>query len=133
MAGIAEPKDRFEYTLTEDSAQGDELTSTGRRDGRPRLSLVSTPPEQVTSAEEILNRLVDQWVRIAVRHARVRKIDHMYIADVVRVDGAWADGSSEAKALKRLSGVLHEWVTMKLEDGDDDIPPMEGVHLVVQS
>lgn len=52
------------------------------------------------------------------------------IAKVVGIKGALGFGHSEQEALDELKSVLIDWVTLKLDDGDDDIPNMEGVHLV---
>lgn len=78
-----------------------------------------------------LRSLIDQWVNIACRHARTRRVGAHIFADVVGVDGAWAQGTTAEEALVELRSVLTEWVQLKLEDADDDIPPMEGVRLTV--
>lgn len=79
-----------------------------------------------------LESLVKAWVAIACDHARTRKVDGVVIADVVGVDGAWAQGSTREEALRELPSVLDDWVWMKLHDGDRDIPSMEGVRLIVR-
>ncbi len=80
-----------------------------------------------------LEKLIDQWAEIAVSHAMVRttKDPAGLIATVAGIDGAWGFGQSEDEALDDLRSVLVDWVNLKLEDGDDDIPGMEGVHLVI--
>ena len=79
-----------------------------------------------------LERLVERWAEVAVSYAIVRTIDDPagLIATVAGIDGAWGFGQSEDEALDDLRSVLVDWASLKLEDGDDDIPSMEGVHLV---
>lgn len=81
-----------------------------------------------------LDRLVASWAEIAVSHAMVRSIDDPsgHIATVAGVEGAWGFGDSEEGALDELRSVLIGWACLKLEDGDDDIPSMEGVHLAIE-
>lgn len=83
------------------------------------------------SVGDPMDSLIQQWVNLAVRHARVRDVDGALVADVVGLDGAWADGATSGDAVAALAEVLTEWVTLKLSDGDKDIPPMEGVQLVL--
>ena len=63
----------------------------------------------------------------------VRPIDDPagHVATVAGIEGAWGFGDTEEGALDELRSVLLGWASLKLEDGDDDIPSMEGVHLVV--
>ena len=84
------------------------------------------------SPEAATQMLIEQWAEIAVSHATVRDIKDPVgmIAKVVGIKGALGFGHSEQEALDELKSVLIDWVTLKLDDGDDDIPNMEGVHLV---
>ncbi|MGI8777312.1 MAG: type II toxin-antitoxin system HicB family antitoxin [Acidimicrobiales bacterium] len=78
-----------------------------------------------------MDSLIDQWVALAVRHARVRRVDDLYVADVAGLAGPWADGDTLGGAIASLTEVLADWVVLKLERGDTNIPPMEGVKLVL--
>ncbi len=75
--------------------------------------------------------LVERWANAAVSHATVRTINDPagLLAAVAGIDGAWGFGQSEDEALDDLRTVLVDWASLKLADGDDDIPTMEGVHL----
>lgn len=95
---------------------------------------LSFPPElESYSYEDALQRLVEQWADIAVSHAIVREIEdpNGLIARVVGIKGSWGFGQSASEALAELRTALIDWASIKLEDGDDDIPSMEGVHLVI--
>ena len=84
------------------------------------------------SPEDATQKLIEQWAEIAVSHATVRVINDPVgmIARVVGIKGALGFGHSEKEALDELKSVLIDWATLKLDDGDDDIPSMEGVHLI---
>lgn len=81
----------------------------------------------------VLERLIVRWAEAAVSHAIVRSIDdpNGLVATVAGIDGAWGFGDSANEALQDLRSVLIDWASLKLKDGDDDIPSMEGLHLVV--
>ena len=95
------------------------------------------PPRAAESDDRLgsaLDRLVASWAEIAVSHAAVRYLeDHSgHVATVAGIEGAWGLGDTEEEALDELRSVLVGWACLKLEDGDDDIPNMEGIHLVVK-
>ena len=95
---------------------------------------LSLPPElESYSYEDALQRLVEQWADIAISHAIVREIEDPsgLIARVAGIKGSWGFGQSASEALAELRTALIDWASIKLEDGDDDIPSMEGVHLVI--
>ena len=99
----------------------------------PVFAIASSPVDEVElpTVGSPQERLIDQWVAIACYHARVRQVDDLYVADVAGIEGAWADGETPAQALTTLGEVLTDWVNLKLDHGDKNIPSMEGVKLVI--
>ena len=85
--------------------------------------------------KDIMEDLVEQWAKIAVSRARIESINDPVgvVTTVAGLKGPWGFGHTSEEALNELESVLVDWVNMKLEDGDKDIPDMEGVHLVVDS
>jgi len=75
---------------------------------------------------------IQQWAEIAASQAILSDMDDPsgFVATVNGIKGAWGFGESKQAAIDELRSVLIGWVTLKLEDGDDDIPSMEGVQLV---
>lgn len=94
-------------------------------------TLRSTGAVDLSAGGDPMETLIDQWVQMAVRHARVRRMDDEWVADVAGLDGAWSEGKSKRRAEAGLARVLNSWVRLKLADGDRDIPLMEGLRLVV--
>ena len=88
--------------------------------------------EPYSGGGAVLERLIELWAVAAASHAKVSAINDPegLVATVVGIDGAWGFGSSSEEALEDLQSVLIDWATLKLEDGDEDIPSMEGLHLV---
>ena len=77
-------------------------------------------------------KLIDCWAETAARHAMLEPIGDPpgVFAAVAGIQGPWAFGDTRDEALAELKSVLADWAALKLEDGDDDIPDMEGVRLV---
>ena len=96
-------------------------------------SAASYEDDPVLNRGAALMRLVGLWAEVAVSHAMVRTIRDPagFVATVSGIEGAWGFGRSSEEALEELESVLVDWASLKLEDGDDDIPSMEGVHLVI--
>jgi predicted RNase H-like HicB family nuclease len=81
------------------------------------------------------DKLIALWADIAVRHAIVRRSEDPgeLIATVTDLPGAWGAGETPNEALSELHSVLIGWATLKLDDGDRDIPDMEGIRLVLDA
>lgn len=74
--------------------------------------------------------LVLSYAELAADHARYEQLeDGSWFADVVGLDGAWAEGDTPTDARSELVRVIEGWVRVKLRHGDDDIPPIEGIDL----
>ena len=74
--------------------------------------------------------LVAKWVREAFRHARTRMLEaDTWVADVAGIPGPWGDGETEQDALGVLKDVLSDWVYLKIEEHDQDIPVLTGINL----
>ena len=81
--------------------------------------------------QEAHHRLAVMWAEAALRHASMRSIDDPagVIGTVAGLQGVWAHGSDAQEAREELFEVLIDWVALKLEHGDDDIPTIGGVSL----
>ena len=83
--------------------------------------------------EEALQRLIARWAEIALFHAMVRDVDDPagVVASVAGIKGPRGFGHSPEEALEALNSALIDWADTKLKNGDDDIPSMGGVSLVI--
>jgi len=93
------------------------------------------PEADAPAAADVRHKLIVLWADIAVRHAVVRRSEDPdeLIATVAGLPGAWGAGATPDEALGDLHSVLIGWVTLKLDDGDRDIPDMEGIRLVLDA
>lgn len=89
--------------------------------------------EPLPSYEEALQRLIARWAEIALFHAMVRDVDDPVgvVASVAGIKGPRGFGHSPDEALEALNSALIDWADTKLKNGDDDIPSMGGVRLVI--
>ena len=89
--------------------------------------------EPLPSYEEALQRLIALWAERALFHAIVRDSDDPagVVAYVVGVKGPRGFGRSPKEAMESLNSALIDWADAKLKNGDDDIPSMGGVRLVI--
>lgn len=93
--------------------------------------LSNTDIGAIAAEGDSLDRLVSQWAEAAVSYATVEPIRDPdgVVATISGLAGPWAFGESKEQALVELDSVLRDWAAIKLADGDDDIPPMKGIHL----
>ena len=98
-----------------------------------RLWSLEQAPDEPVYVGDVRLKLIALWAEAAVRHAIVRPLEdtNEFIATVAGLRGAWGAGHTAAAALSDLQSVLIDWATLKLDDGDSDIPDMEGIRLVL--
>ena len=74
---------------------------------------------------------IGAWVAAALSRARIERIDDPdgFFADVPEAWGAWGFGESPEEALTDLEAGLAGWMTLKVVDGDDDIPVIDAIRL----
>ena len=75
--------------------------------------------------------LIEKWAAAAAAQASVGPMEapEGYHAELADTPGAWGYGETEDEALSVLHSVLIGWASLKLADGDTDIPVMGGVSL----
>ena len=97
--------------------------------------LGGAPQADAPAAADVRHKLIVTWTDFAVRHAILRRSEdpNELIATVAGLPGAWGAGATPDEALSDLHSVLIGWATLKLDDGDRDIPDMEGISLVLDA
>lgn len=91
-------------------------------------------PSVIGQLQDIPYDLIDKYIYNAMRHATVKKLeDGTWYAEIPGLPGVWADAEdSQETALKILSEVLEDWLIIKIENNDGDIPVMEDINLNLQ-
>lgn len=77
---------------------------------------------------------LDRYVSLALRDALPRKLESdggAWYADLPGFPGVWARGASARECLDGLEEILREWLSLKLADGDRDIPVVDEIALTV--
>ena len=78
--------------------------------------------------------LLEMWADEALRFAVTEQMDDPpgVFASVPGLEGAWGCAPDKEEALADLRSTLVEWARLVLQDADQDLPVMGGVHLVAQ-
>ncbi|GEM_PF-1205681 len=97
--------------------------------------LGDAPQADAPATADERHKLIVLWADVAVRDAILRRSEdpNELIATVTGLPGAWGAGATPDEALSDLHSVLIGWATLKLDDGDRDIPDMEGIRLVLDA
>lgn len=91
-------------------------------------------PKTIKQLRAIPYDLIEKYIPIAMKLAIVEKLeDGTWYAEIPELPGVWADAEdSPETALKILGEVLEDWVIIKIENNDGDIPVMENINLNLQ-
>ncbi|MDE0288365.1 MAG: type II toxin-antitoxin system HicB family antitoxin [bacterium] len=75
---------------------------------------------------------IERWATEALKEAEVKSLDEEgYFVSVAAAPGAWACKPTVDEAMNVLQEVLVDWATLKLADGEDDIPALGGVSVAI--
>jgi len=70
------------------------------------------------------------YVEKAVEACRMEVLgDGTYYAEIPGFDGVWANSATPSHTLDELRSVLIDWLALKMENGDGDIPTIGGFDL----
>lgn len=124
----------FVTSFTVEDESNNEQTFPHAADPDPIYSKV---PEEGVEYPEVIAGVPVTWINkyadIAVRHARVTKIDNgVWYADVVGLDGAWGDGDTPEAARASLKEGIVGWAAVKLKVGAP-VPPIDGLDINLHS
>ncbi len=78
--------------------------------------------------EQIIDRYLDE----SVKRAEVKKLeDGNFFAEIPGFAGVWASDEDLARCGAELRDVLFDWLVLKIEKDDRDIPVIAGINLNV--
>jgi predicted RNase H-like HicB family nuclease len=91
------------------------VAGSGDPDGPSRFNVLT---------ERVRYPQLAPYVDTAMLRARATELeDGRWVAELDDdFGGVWADGASRQESLTALADVLHEWLIIKAEHGDDDLP-----------
>lgn len=77
-------------------------------------------------------QLIEKYARLAAQRGQMEELeDGSWYAEVRYLPGVWAQASSEDKVLGELKAVVRDWVLLKIEDKDRDLPEIGTINLNV--
>ncbi len=75
-------------------------------------------------------QLTRKYARRAAGYAKAKQLeDGSWFATISGFRGVWEQAAAEEEALGGIEGVVLDWVLLKLEDGDGDLPIVDGIDL----
>jgi len=73
---------------------------------------------------------IGAYVDAAMNRASLEQIDDgSYYAEIEELPGVWSAGQTIVAAIAELREVVEDWIVLKLRDGDQDFPPLDGINL----
>jgi predicted RNase H-like HicB family nuclease len=75
-------------------------------------------------------KVIDPFREAAMKRAVVERLeDGVWFAEIKELPGVWADGRDLGACIDHLRTVIEDWVVLKLRDGDQDLPILDGIDL----
>lgn len=88
--------------------------------------------QELISRKPLPMQLVQRYQAAAMKRAQVKQLDDgSWYAWVPELQGVWANQAGVKECIGTLEDVLLHWLLLKIEDGDRDLPILEGIDLNV--
>lgn len=75
--------------------------------------------------------LFRRYMNAAMHRAHAELEDGVWFAEIPGFSGLWGEGQNKEAALSDLSEALDDWLILKIEDEDRDLPLLENMNLNV--
>jgi predicted RNase H-like HicB family nuclease len=91
----------------------------------------SSDVERLVVTKNVPTQLVDRYVREAVKRVRPSEMEDGsgWFVEIPDLDGVWASAELLDAALAELRDVLVDWLLLKIQHEDRDIPVLAGIDL----
>jgi predicted RNase H-like HicB family nuclease len=75
-------------------------------------------------------QIVDGYMRAALNRAEPKRLpDGDWFWEIPGFKGVWASAAAPDRAVEELREVLFDWLVLKIEEGDRDIPVIDQISL----
>lgn len=82
------------------------------------------------SRDSAINSLKENYARAAMNRAISEELDDgSFFISIPLLSGVWATADTESKALISLNEIVRDWLELKIEDQDHDIPTIGPLNL----
>ncbi|MFQ5880962.1 MAG: type II toxin-antitoxin system HicB family antitoxin [Candidatus Methylomirabilales bacterium] len=79
---------------------------------------------------QIPPEVLGRYEKAALEGARFERLeDGSWYGEILGFPGVWTNSNNQDACRDELREVLEEWLTLKLRDGDDDLPVVAGIDL----
>ncbi len=88
--------------------------------------------QELVSRKTLPMELIQRYQKAAIKRAQVKQLDDgTWYVWVPELPGVWANDLVVKECIVTLEDVLLSWLLLKIEDGDRDLPVLEGIDLNV--
>jgi predicted RNase H-like HicB family nuclease len=86
--------------------------------------------EKLQRTKHLPEQLIERYLREALKSTSLRKIDgDVWFAEIPGFDGVWASDADLAKCVSELRDALYDWLVIKIEHNDRDLPVVADIRL----
>jgi hypothetical protein len=90
------------------------------------------PVEQLTRTKYLPEQLLDRYITEAMKATDVKRLeDGAMFAEIRGFDGVWACNPDLAACIAEFRETLFDWIVIKIEQSDRDLPQIAGINLNV--
>lgn len=88
--------------------------------------------DRIERTKHLPAQIMEAYVLIALRDATMKKLDDgAFFFEIKGFPGVWASSDDIRQGVFELADVLRDWLIMKIEQNDRDIPVMGVINLNV--
>ncbi len=88
--------------------------------------------ERLQRTKHLPEQLIDRYIREAEKLVALKTLeDGSWFAEIPGFDGVWASDEELTKCVAQLRDVLLDWLIIKIEQNDRDIPVLADIRLNV--
>ena len=86
--------------------------------------------DQLILTKDVPKQLLARYQDIAMKNVKLKQLDDQtWFAEIPGFDGIWANAENQRDCLNVLHEVLFDWLLIKIQQGDQDIPVLERINL----
>lgn len=85
---------------------------------------------EITRTKYIPEQLLERYIRAATKRVTVKHLEsNTFFLEIPGFDGVWASGDQLAECALELREVLLDWLVLKIEQNDRDLPIVDDISL----
>jgi len=120
-----------ETTTSSEHSRAQMTVSHGLNFFAPENDLLGSV-EQLRRTKYLPEQLIDRYLQEALKGTIVKKLeDGSLFAEIPGFDGVWASHDDLPACVLELREALFDWLVLKIEQNDRDIPTVAGISLNV--